>query len=59
MLGAAAALDPTVNCFGGWLEFAIPFGSVPTAFFVSDGENASTGYAEWSLVDAGLAAPQP
>ncbi|MGK0226646.1 MAG: hypothetical protein ACI8XD_001464 [Thermoproteota archaeon] len=59
MLGAAAALDPTVNCFDGWLEFAIPFGSVPTAFFVSDGENASTGYAEWSLVDAGLAAPQP
>jgi len=58
VLGAAAALDPAENCFDGWLEFAIPFGSVPTAFFASDGANASTGYAEWSLVDAALEAPQ-
>jgi hypothetical protein len=58
VLGAAVALDPTGNCFDGWLEFAIPFGSVPTAFFASDGANASTGYAEWSLVDAALAAPE-
>lgn len=59
VLGAAAALDPAENCFDGWLEFAIPFGSVPTAFFASDGANANTGYAEWSLVDAALSAPQP
>ena len=50
--------DGTISCFAGWLEFAIPFGSVPTAFFASDGTNADSGYAEWSLVDAAIAAPQ-
>lgn|GEM_PF-1043482 len=50
--------DPESTCFGGWLEFAIPFGSVPTAFFASDGVDKTVGYAEWSLLDAALPAPQ-
>ncbi len=59
VLGATAALDPTTNCFDGWREFALPFGSVPTTLFASDGVNTSTGFAEWSLVDAALATPRP
>lgn len=57
-LGADQNEDPTTTCFDGWLEFAIPFGSVPTGFFASDGANADTGYAEWSLLGAAVPAPQ-
>lgn len=58
LLGALAAGDPTLNCFDGWLEFVVPFGGVPTAFFASDGVNPTSGYAEWSLEGAALAPPQ-
>ena len=58
LLGARRADDPTQQCFDGWLEFAVPFGAVPTAFFVSDGLNSTTGYAEWTLANAALPAPE-
>lgn len=58
LFGATGAEDPTTSCFAGRLEFAVPFGAVPTAFFASDGANAVDGYAEWSLVNAAIPAPQ-
>ena len=57
LLGALSAGDPSQNCFDGWLEFVVPHGGVPTGFFASDGVNAVTGYAEWSLADAALPTP--
>ena len=58
LLDALDAADPAASCMQGWVEFAVPFGVVPTAFFVTDGVNATTGYAEWTLVTAALPAPQ-
>lgn len=58
LFGATEAEDRSTSCFDGWLEFAVPFGAVPTSFFASDGGNAETGYAEWSLDTAALPAPQ-
>ena len=58
LLGGAVADDPSQSCFEGWLDFVVPFGGVPTAFFASDGADATNGYAEWSLENAALAAPQ-
>jgi len=46
------------GCFDEWFEFAIPLGGVPSSFFVSDGLDATNGYAEWSLENAAIAAPQ-
>ena len=57
LLGGAVADDPSQDCFDGWLEFVVPFGGVPTAFFASDGVDRIDGYAEWSLENAALAAP--
>ena len=51
-----AGEDPT--CAAGWLDFAVPFGGVPTGFFVSDGASSTVGYAEWSLDGAALPVPQ-
>lgn len=58
LLGAQTAGEPTQSCFDGWLRFAVPFGAVPTGFFASDGLNADTGYAFWTLDGAALPAPE-
>lgn len=58
LLGAALETDPTGRCYTGWLQFAVPFGGVPTGFFVSDGSDPINGFAQWSLEGAALAAPQ-
>jgi len=57
LLGGRVADDVTATCFDGWLEFDVPFGGIPTAFFASDGVNATTGYAEWSLENGALPTP--
>jgi len=57
LLGGRTADDVTTECFEGWLEFDVPYGGIPTAFFASDGVNVTTGYAEWSLADGALPAP--
>ena len=57
LLGARSVDDASTECFDGWLEFGVPFGGIPTGFFVSDGVNANIGYAEWSLENGALPAP--
>ncbi len=57
-LGVEDSADPAEHCFEGWLDFAVPFGGVPTAFFASDSAKSVAGYAEWSLLDAALPTPE-
>lgn len=57
-LGAEAATTVAGECFEGWLEFAVPFGTTPTGFTASDGVDFVNGFAEWSLDGAALATPR-
>lgn len=55
---ADVGVDPEAGgCVDGWMSFAVPLGTVPTSFFASDGLDPVTGFAEWSLTGAALAAP--
>ena len=56
--GAAEPAPQGETCSEGWLEFAVPLGARPTAFFASDGADPIAGFASWSLTGGALPTPQ-
>lgn len=52
-----AAIPELDSCEEVWVDFAIPYQAQPTSFFLADGTGASSGYAQWSLQGAAIAAP--
>jgi len=54
---AELAMPTTGECAEGWVPFAIPVGSTPTGFFVTDSFDPVSPWFEWRLSE--VEAPQP